>query len=223
MYSIYDSRIHKAITQTAGYTEFTPEQIQILVNNVNKPDDHDYVLDRLWKHSYIVPSNFGNAPGTCLRCYADAVNNQNFESLAWASHYLQDVGCVFHTTLRGQSHHIWYETTMDGYSDEFLIKLGQENLSSIEIKNIEESVVDLATSSYRYEIALLDAIKNNDFEQICDITYDRIVETTQYTMGLYAKYKNDLGITIKTPMEPSLNMTSAAILNSFTPLLLAII
>ena len=211
------------MTQMAGYTEFTPEQMQILTSNVNKPDDHDYMLDRLWKHIYIVSSNFGNAPSTCLRCYADAVNNQNLVSLAWASHHLQDVGCVFHTTWRGQNHHIWYETTMDEHSDEFLVKLGQENLSSIEIKNVEESVVNLATSTYKYENILLNAIKNMDFEQIYDITYERIVETTQYTMGLYAKYKNDLGTIIKTPMEPSLNVTSAAILGSFSPFFLAIV
>jgi len=186
---------------------FNEEDRDVLVEHCNDPDHTDWFFDRFWKHCYIVNIFFGGAPYSCDREYKIAVNNIDLVSLSRASHYLMDVGCVFHTTLSGQFSHIRYEATLDEHVDEIFNLIDIDSIQPMVIDNVEDAVVSLAVSTNARQSTVFEYLGNNDFEGLIPETVDNLSEVIAYTAGLYNKFIDDVnnGVTYEIPYESGFN------------------
>jgi len=179
----------------------------ILVEHCNDPDHTDWFFDRFWKHCYIVNIGFGGAPFSCDREYKLAVNNNDLVSLARASHYLMDVGCVFHTTFSGQTLHIPYEIALDEHVDELFSLINIGTIQPIVVDNVDDAVVNLAVSTNARQSTVFEYLGNNDFEGLIPETISNLSEVIAYTAGLYNKFIDDVanGVTYEIPYEAGFN------------------
>ena len=113
--ALFSRLTHEAVSEVASIKAgFSQEETDVLVSHSNDPDYQDWFFDRFWKHFYDVGSGFGGAPGSGEMQYMRSVNGDDLVLLSCASHYLMDVGCLFHTTFSYQWHHLWYERIPSG-------------------------------------------------------------------------------------------------------------
>jgi len=192
---------------SADKVGFNEDDKNILVEHCNDSDYMDWFFDRFWKHFYIVSLGFGGAPFSCDREYKLAVNNNDLVLLSRASHYLMDVGCVFHTTLSGQFSHIPYEMALDEHVDEIFNFIDIDSIQPMVIDSVNDAVLTLAVSTNARISTVFEYILNDDFEGLIPETVNNISEVISYTAGLYNKFIDDVedDVIYEIPYEAGFN------------------
>lgn len=172
---------------------FSQDIVSILIEHSNDPDKEDWGFDRFWKHFYDPVGNSGGAPISCERTYQLAVNKNDLVGLSKASHYLMDVGCVFHTTFLGQGWHLRYERWIDDNIDEIISMIDLDSIESIIIDNIANTMVELAEKTNARYYVIVDDIKKENYDDLKRETAEDLKDVIAYTCGLYSKFIKDIG------------------------------
>lgn len=199
---------HEETARIAGEkAEFQPNEIDILVEHSNDPDKYDWFFDRFWKHFYDVGIGFGGAPQSCEITYMRAVNHNDLIRLSSASHYLMDIGSVFHTTFSGQEYHLWYEQWLDDNLIEIFNLIDVDSLVPIQITNISSSVIGLARETNQHFNIIMNLIINQDYENLKIVSADILKNVIEYNWGLYNKFIEDItnGVFYDVPIEAGMN------------------
>lgn len=212
--SLYARQTHEYLAFYASSQIFQEEIANILADNANLPDYEDWFLDRFWKHMYDVSSNSGLAPYSCDRAYKISINNQNYIWLARASHYLMDIGCVFHTSFSYQEYHLFYEQWVDENLTDIIALIG--TINPIVIVDVKQSTIDLAIETHMYLEQIVSLLQSHDYDALKQITATILGAVTSYLIGIYNKYVEDVANNVFYEIPPDIGLnTSAAIGLSF--------
>jgi hypothetical protein len=207
--ALFNRVSHQYITQIAAETAgFQGNDVQILVDHCNDPDGFDFLFDRYWKHLYDVPNMSGGAPKSCDIDYKMAVNENNLKKLSWASHYLEDCGCFFHTTINYQEYHLSYEQWVDDNINTIISMMN--GITPYIIDDVEEAVKQLATTINGREQFIFSYFSTGDYENLLIETAENLKETINYLSGMYIKYIDDVNQSVIYEIPFQLDLTSIA-------------
>lgn len=214
--SLFWRLAHERIAGLAGEkADFTIEEIEVLIDHSNDPDSYDWFLDRFWKHFYEVGIGFGGAPQSCEYKYKLAVNENNFIFLSHSSHYLMDVGCVFHTTIYGQGYHLWYERWIDENIEEIISMINIEEIQPIIIDEISPAVIELATKTNSRYYRIIEYLSQENYDMLKIETADNLKEVISYLWGLYLKFIQDINDGVQYEIRAEITPTKLMLIALF--------
>jgi hypothetical protein len=110
--------------------------------------------------------------------------------LSFATHYFQDLGIPFHTSLvKGALIHVTYENYVSfNWNEGHNFCASAINADKIKIDNLSDALYGLATFSHSKVDDLFSFWKNSDEENIAIITRELLDKITGYTIGFYELY-----------------------------------
>lgn len=163
----------------------------IMKYNASAPDSFDwpYVFPR---HYY--GTGLGGTADYWAKKYTDDAKiyflmhdyNRAYQNLAYASHYLEDVGNPYHT-VSPTSHpinHPKYEDLVTSNWQLWDLSTPIINAAPITVTDPAQAVKDLASYSSAKLNALNTAVENNDYTTIKTLTIDLLSKTASYEKGL---------------------------------------
>ena len=199
---------HRRLTALAcGLVGIEPEYSKLMAVESMKPDvfddyyialggtELDYFSSRTYLHLYDPVHDYGGAPLECLRytiLAKDAFNDENiydgYSLLGYASHYLQDPATPVHTDMDiidQIQFHLAYEDWINLHwiVIEKGLSLNPENIINCEY--IQKHIRTLAYASNEYITRVWDAMRDNNQEELYNITVTCVRDAIYYTAGFY--------------------------------------
>lgn len=188
---------HTYIAYYSALNVGVPESYAAIIrDNAPKPDDIDGYINK-YRHFY--NGGYGGTADYWTAKYTtDAINSFNsgnytggYANIGLASHYINDVGNPYHTTLDPLylTNHGKYEGFVRDNWTAWNLNGLVSSSSPITITDPAQSTRDLAAYSSTKLAELDTAVSNNDFAKIKTLTVFLISNTASYEKGLinYAK------------------------------------
>ena len=172
--------------------------IEKLLEYVDFPDTHDNPIDRIWNHGVLMKYNVGGgiaAVDHALRQASVPDNPYQYRKLAYAVHYLQDLGCPVHTIPLNYYLHKLYEGYVVSNWDTITRMIVQPVAMT---PYISRSATSLAKRSYKLSGRLLDALAAKNDHEVFMTTAEALENTLSFTSGLLDKFQREVKV-IKCP------------------------